>query len=201
MNITLRPWNIGDAELYLDLINRVDFSFEDDALRCNNVDDASFALDRMIWREDYEGSFYRAVMSDGKVVGSVQMVRHGGISEYDGYVGCMIAKDAAGQGIGTEAVRQMVEMSFQRRSLDRLTAIVYSPNKASVRLVETLGFTLEATLHHAVYKNDNFCDVLVYGLLREETGIPTTGCCEPEDELSPEERAALEPTLVPPVIL
>lgn len=198
MNILLRPWTVDDSELYLDLMSRVDFSFEDEALRCKDVEEASFALDRMIWREDYEGSFYRAVMLDGKVVGSVQVVRQSGISKGDGYVGCIIAKEAAGQGIGTEAVRQMVEMSFRRRNLDRLTAIVYSPNEASVRLVEKLGFTLEATLRKAVYKNDNFCDVHVYGLLREETGIPTTDCCEPEDELTPEERAALEPTLVPP---
>lgn len=198
MNILLRPWTVDDSELYLELMSRVDFSFEDEALRCKDVEEASFALDRMIWREDYEGSFYRAVMLDGKVVGSVQVVRQSGISKGDGYVGCIIAKEAAGQGVGTEAVRQMVEMSFRRRNLDRLTAIVYSPNEASVRLVEKLGFTLEATLRKAVYKNDNFCDVHVYGLLREETGIPTTDCCEPEDELTPEERAALEPTLVPP---
>lgn len=198
MNILLRPWTVDDSELYLELMSRVDFSFEDEALRCKDVEEASFALDRMIWREDYEGSFYRAVMLDGKVVGSVQVVRQSGISKGDGYFGCIIAKEAVGQGVGTEAVRQMVEMSFRRRNLDRLTAIVYSPNEASVRLVEKLGFTLEATLRKAVYKNDNFCDVHVYGLLREETGIPTTDCCEPEDELTPEERAALEPTLVPP---
>lgn len=198
MNITLRPWDLSDAELYVDLMSRVDFSFDDEAIRCNDVERASLALDHMIWREDYEGSFYRAVMVDGKVVGNVQVVRQKGISECDGYIGCMIVKEFVGQGVGTAAVRQMVEMAFRRRNYDRLTAIVYAPNKASVRLVENMGFTLEATLRHAVYKNDNFCDVLVYGLLREETGIPTTDCCEPEDELTPEERAALEPTLVPP---
>ena len=182
MNITLRPWNINDAALYARMISRVDFSYEDEEIRCKDAMEASRTLDWMLHQEDYNGDFYRAILIDGEVVGNVQVVRQGGVSCGDGHIGCMLVKEAVGRGIGTEAVRQMVEMAFTRRNYNRLTAIVYSPNKASMRLVEKLEFTLEATMHNAVWKHGYFYNALVYGLLREETGIATTNCCEPEDD-------------------
>jgi ribosomal-protein-alanine N-acetyltransferase len=198
MTVILRPWTLDDAALFADMMSRVDFTYEDEELRCKDAKEAHDALESMIRKEDYNGDFYRAVLLDGEVVGHVQAVRLKGFSIGDGQVGCMVVKEAAGRGVGTEAVRQMVEMAFTRRSYDRLTAIIYSPNKASQRMVEKVGFTLEAKLQANVWKNGYFYDAYVYGLLREDIGIPTTHCCEPDDEFSPEEKDALEPSLVPP---
>ncbi len=198
MNITLKPWHAFDANNFIEMISQVDFSYEDDEMRITDYSDARYMLERWIWNEYYKGDFYRAIWLDDKLVGHVQVARQDGVWSGDGHVGCMLVKEAMGRGIGTKVVRQMVEMAFARRNYDRLTAVVYSPNKASAHMVEKVGFTLEATLRHAVHKNDNYYDALVYGLLREDTGISTTHCCEPEDELTPEERVALEPTLVPP---
>lgn len=196
MNITLRPWTVGDAPAYLEMMAGADFSFEDEELRCDDVREARRVLERQCWQELYNGDFYRAVLLDGQVVGNVQAVRQGGVWSHDGHVGCLLVREACGRGIGTEALRQMVATAFARRDYHRLTALVYSPNRASVRMVEKVGFTLEATLRHAVCKDGQYMDTLVYGLLRERTGIPTTLCCDPEDELSPAEQAALEPTMV-----
>lgn len=199
MDITLKPWTKGSAGRYLEMMEHVDFTYEDEELKCTDPTQAIRNIDEMIRNEDYNGDFYRAVLLDGKVVGHVQVARQAGVWNCDGHVGCMIVREAWHQGVGSEAVRQMVEMAFTRRNYNRLTAVVYHPNRASMRVVEKNGFTLEATLHHAVRKGDGiYYNALVYGLLREDTGIGTTDCCEPEDELAPEELAALEPTLVPP---
>jgi ribosomal-protein-alanine N-acetyltransferase len=198
MTVILRPWTLDDAALFADMMSRVDFTYEDEELWCKDAKEARNTLESMIRKEDYNGDFYCAVLLDGEVVGHVQAVRLKGFSIRDGQVGCMVVREAAGRGVGTEAVRQMVEMAFTRRSYDRLTAIIYSPNKASQRMVEKVGFTLEAKLQANVWKNGYFYDAYVYGLLREDTGIPTTHCCEPDDEFSPEEKDALEPSLVPP---
>lgn len=198
MNITLKPWHAFDANNYIEMISHIDFSYDDDEMRITDYFEAKRMLERWIWQEDYNGDFYRAIWLDDKLVGHVQVARQSGVWCRDGHVGCVLVKEATGRGIGTEAVRQMVEMAFTRRNYDRLTAVVYSPNNASAHMVEKLGFTLEATLRHAVHKGDNYYDALVYGLLREDTGIPTTHCCEPEEELSAEDQVALEPSLVPP---
>ena len=196
MNITLKPWGAYDATNYIEMLGHVDFSYEDEEILITDYQDARRMLERYIWLEDYNGDFYRAIWLDDRLVGHVQVARLSGVWSHDGHVGCMLVKEAAGRGIGTEAVRQMVAMAFARRNYDRLTPVVYSPNKASAHMVEKLGFTLEATLRHAVHKNRCDYDALVYGLLRETTGIPTTDCCEPDDEYTPEELAGLEPTLV-----
>lgn len=198
MNIALQPWHAFDANNFIEMINHVDFSYEDDEMHITDYSDARYMLERWIWNEDYNGDFYRAIWLGGELVGHVQVARQSGVWSRDGHVGCMLVKEATGHGIGTEAVRQMVEMAFTRRNYNRLTAVVYSPNKASAHMVEKLGFTHEATLHRAVHKGECYYDALIYGLLREETGIDTSHCCEPEDELSPEEQTALEPALVSP---
>ena len=199
MEITLKPWTKGSVGRFIEMIEHVDFTYEDEEYRCTDPARAIRNIEEMNKNEIYNGDFYRAVLLDDMVVGHVQVVRQAGVWNYDGHVGCMIVREASHQGVGTEAVRQMVEMAFTRRNYNRLTAIVYHPNRASSRVVEKNGFTLEATLHHAVWKGSGiYYNALVYGLLREETGIPTTYCCEPEDELTPEEQAALEPTLAPP---
>ena len=197
MNITLKPWTTKDANSYIEMMEHVDFTYEDEELRCTDISEAQRQLKRMQVGEDYNGDFYRAVFLDGRLVGHVQVVRQDGVRSGDGHVGCMLVSEACHKGVGTEAVRQMVETAFRRRSFDRLTAIVYHPNRASARMVEKVGFVLEVTLRRTVSKGDGvYYDALVYGLLREDTGIGTSDCCEPEDELAPEEQAAIEPTLV-----
>ncbi len=171
MTVTLRPWMLDDAGLLVDMMSRVDFSYEDEALRCKEVWQARCALKEMLQKEDSNGDFYRAVLLDGEVVGHVQSARMSGFSCYEGQVGCMLVGSATGRGVGTEAVRQMVEMAFARRNYDRLTAIVYSPNVASQRMVEKVGFTLEAKLQAGVWKSGYFYDAYIYGLLREDSGI------------------------------
>lgn len=175
MDIILKPWTKGSADKYIEMMEQVDFTYEDEELKCTDPTQAIRDIEEMIRLEEYNGDFYRAVLLDGKVVGHVQVAHQSGVWSGDGNVGCMIVREAWHQGVGTEAVRQIVEMAFTRRNYNRLTAVVYHPNRASVRVVEKNGFTLDATLHNAVRKGDSiYYDALVYGLLREDTGILTT---------------------------
>lgn len=197
MNVTLKPWVKKAANSYIEMLEHVDFTYEDEEFRCTDFFEARRRLERMQVNEDYNGDFYRAVFLDGRLVGHVQVVRQDGARSGDGHIGCVLIREACHLGVGTEAVCQMVEAAFRRRKFDRLTAVVYHPNQASARMVEKLGFKLEATLRRTVWKGDGiYYDALVYGLLREDAGIGTSDCCEPEDELTPEELAAIEPTLV-----
>lgn len=174
MNVTLRPWSESDVNLYEDMIRSVDFTYEDEEARCKDTIDAYDTLKRMAHEEANGEGIYRAVMLGDRVVGNVQVVRQNGLRNGDGNVGCVLVKESTGQGVGTEAIRQILEIAFSQKKYKRLTAIIYSPNKASIRLVEKLGFTLEATLHAAVWKNGYFYDALQYGLLQEEADIITT---------------------------
>lgn len=165
--ITLRPWTAEDANLFLKMMRRVDYSYQDENLRPKNLKEAQFFLERMLMRAERTDSIYCAVMMEDEVVGHVQVMRHRDVSSHEGEVGCLIVREAAGHGVGTEAVRQATILAFKDKGFERLTAWIYAPNKASSRMVEKVGFKHEATLRHTVQKNGVYYDSLLYGLLPE----------------------------------
>lgn len=81
---------------------------------------------------------------------------------YSAEIGYWIAEEHWGKGIGTEAVSKMTEHVFSENNIVRLSAPVYSPNKASMRVLVKCGFTLEAIHRRAVFKNDEFMDEHVF---------------------------------------
>ena len=74
MNITLKPWTTKDANSYIEMMEHVDFTYEDEELRCTDISEAQRQLKRMQVGEDYNGDFYRAVFLDGRLVGHVLVV-------------------------------------------------------------------------------------------------------------------------------
>ncbi|MES9854834.1 MAG: GNAT family protein [Candidatus Thiodiazotropha sp. L084R] len=44
----------------------------------------------------------------------------------------------------------------------RLSAPVFSPNKASMRVLEKCGYELEGIFKKAIFKHDDFLDVHLY---------------------------------------
>ena len=82
--------------------------------------------------------------------------------QYSAEIGYWIAEEHWGKGIGTEVVSKMTSHVFSECEIVRLSAPVYSPNKASMRVLEKSGYTLEGVHKKAVYKNDEFMDEHIY---------------------------------------
>lgn len=173
MNISLRPWTQDDARDYADMMLRVDFTYDDEELRCTNYENAVTEIATMDKEERLDGHTHRAILLDGKVVGKAQVVRLSEVRDCDGLIGCLLVREVTGKGVGTEALRQLATTAFTLYDYERLTGIIYGPNRASVRMAEKVGFKHEATLRQAVWKDGYVYHALVYGLLREDTGIPS----------------------------
>jgi RimJ/RimL family protein N-acetyltransferase len=73
-----------------------------------------------------------------------------------------------GRGVGTAAVRALVDLLFTRGGLRRLVATVSVDNARSIRLLERLGFVREGTMREAYRIEGRLVDQHVYGLLRRE---------------------------------
>lgn len=84
----------------------------------------------------------------------------------DGKLGYMMMPEYCGKGIATEAVRLIVKEAFRRKPYERLSAVVYEPNLASVRVLEKNGFVLEGKKLKAVKCNGIIYNTLHFGLLR-----------------------------------
>ncbi|WP_296814989.1 GNAT family N-acetyltransferase [Brevundimonas sp.] len=75
------------------------------------------------------------------------------------------ARDVAGRGLATEAVRLGVRLAFERHGVGKLTAGAYADNVASIRVLEKAGFVREGVLRaHAAFESGR-TDVIEFGLL------------------------------------
>ena len=83
-------------------------------------------------------------------------------------LGYWLAADAWGEGIATEATREMVTWGFRELGLRRVYAEVFAENRASSRVLEKLGMTLEGLKREHVWRGRVAHDVLLYGVLRTE---------------------------------
>ena len=103
-----------------------------------------------------------AIDLDGKCIGVVGVQFGECEYQYSAEIGYWVAEKHWGKGIGTEAVLKMTGQIFSEFKTVRLSAPVYSPNKASMRVLEKCGYTLEAMHQKAVFKNDEFMDEHIF---------------------------------------
>jgi [ribosomal protein S5]-alanine N-acetyltransferase len=82
-------------------------------------------------------------------------------------LGYWMAHAYRGNGIMTEAIKQMVVLGFERfPQVTRIYATPFGTNTASQRALEKAGFTLEATLIGTLVKNGVVQDELIYSVRR-----------------------------------
>lgn len=77
-------------------------------------------------------------------------------------------KEIRTKGLATDAWMTLLKYSFEELRLNRIygSALVY--NKASQRVCQKVGFKEEGITRQAVYKNGQFHDVIMYGILKSD---------------------------------
>lgn len=83
-------------------------------------------------------------------------------------LGYWLAHEAWGEGVASEAATEMVAWGFRELGLRRVYAEVFAGNRASSRVLEKLGMTLEGLRREHVRQGRVHHDVLLYGILRGE---------------------------------
>lgn len=72
-----------------------------------------------------------------------------------------------GQGIMDKAVKLMADYIFDNFSITKISAEVFSNNIGSQKVLEKNNFELEGTLKKHVFKNGQYMDLKIYGLLKD----------------------------------
>lgn len=166
MKVELRKWSLADKDELKELCNAVDRAYLSDRLpNPYTDDDANWWLNAVAKNEGVDGTF-RAVVVDGKIVGSVSVERKADIYKLDGELGYMLLNDYWNRGLMTQAVGQVCEIAIKELGLNRITANVFQPNLASQRILLKNGFVQEGTMRKAAIKGNNVYDILIYGLLK-----------------------------------
>ena len=73
-----------------------------------------------------------------------------------------------GVGLGTEAVRRVVQFGFEEMDLNRIQADTQLDNTRSGRVLTKLGFREEGVMRQAGFWRDEYHDLRLYSLLRQE---------------------------------
>ena len=69
-----------------------------------------------------------------------------------------LAEHHWGKGIASEATSKMTDYVFAETEIVRIAALVYSPNTASMKVLEKCGYRLEAIRQKAGFKHGVFLD-------------------------------------------
>ena len=72
------------------------------------------------------------------------------------------------KGYALEAARSMLSLGFDDLALHRIYADIDPRNTASGRLCERLGMRREAHFRENVFLKDEWCDTVIYALVRTE---------------------------------
>ena len=77
-------------------------------------------------------------------------------------------------GFGKEATLGTIDFAFRKLKLHRIEAEIQPHNRASVGLVNSLGFQFEGLRRKAVYFNRAWHDHVIYALIADDLGIKNT---------------------------
>lgn len=166
MKIELRQWTPALKQDLINICNSVDRSFLSDRLPYPYTEESADRWLGMVSEHDGKDGVFRAILSDGKVVGNITVEQKTDVYCKDGEIGYLLLKEYWSKGIMTEAVRQIYDVAFSELDIVRITGLVYAPNVASQRVLEKNGFVKEGLQRNAVYKNGQIYDLVLYGKLK-----------------------------------
>ena len=165
--ITLRPIAESDADALFPHVYKTAVT---DTLIWDGPDSLEGYRTALKLREERtkarEELIYTMLDAAGTAVGSIGL--HPDPANCSATMGLWIGLAFHGQGYGTDAVRQIVQLAFGEMKLERLEARIYVGNGASRRIFEKNGFQLEGTLRRVALKRGLFLDEWVMGAIRED---------------------------------
>ncbi len=120
-------------------------------------------------KDDTENSLFMIrTLEDQKTIGFIELGGYDWIDR-NAWVGIGIG-DAAywGKGYGTDAMNIILRFAFREQNLHRVNLGVFRYNERAVRSYEKSGFKYEGAERDAVYREDQYHDCLVMGVLQSE---------------------------------
>lgn len=109
-----------------------------------------------------------AIEVDGHAVGSIGFSSEGDIERVTAEIGYWLGEEYWGKGIMSRVVRDVAKYAFEYFHYEKVFALVFDYNPASMRVLEKAGFKLEAILHKAAVKNGKIIDFYYYSIMKGE---------------------------------
>ncbi len=172
----LRKWQYSDAERLASILSNkkiLDHLRDGIPYPYTKQDGIEF-ISAMLSAKEGDTFAFAITVADA-VAGSIGVFRQGNIHRQTAELGYYIAEEYWGQGIMTEAVKQMCEYVFANSDILRIYAEPFAYNTASCRVLEKAGFQYEGTLRSNAVKNGRVVDMKLYARLRPDAAFPCSG--------------------------
>ncbi|MBE9076658.1 GNAT family N-acetyltransferase [Romeria aff. gracilis LEGE 07310] len=93
-----------------------------------------------------------------QLVGTISLHQQTRGRQHVGCIGMAVRDDFHGQGIGSELLKEVVEIADGWLNLKRLELTVYVDNAPAIHLYQKFGFLIEGTLKKYAFREGRFVD-------------------------------------------
>ncbi|WP_323791781.1 GNAT family protein [Nocardioides sp.] len=167
--VSLRPRTDDDLDLLHEIAADLDTWEERNPEAPRPVPRARFDA-RATGADGAEGptsALFLVIDVDGVAAGSATLFDFDLLSRH-AEAGINLARSARGRGVGTAAIRQLVEFGFVRHNLRRVHLQAISSNAAAIRAYEKAGFVIEGRQREHAWVRGAYEDIVRMGILRSE---------------------------------
>ena len=165
-HFTLRRWQTGDEHALVKYANNYNIwkNVRDSFPHPYTYSDAE-AWIQLCNAEQLPTTF--AIEVDFEAVGGIGIILGQDIHRKTAEIGYWLGEPFWGQGIVTEAIREMTDYTFKNFDIHRIYAAIFEYNKASMKAIEKAGFVFETILKQACVKENQLFDEHVFVRFRE----------------------------------
>ena len=164
---SLRPWREGDQhDLVRNANNRkVWLGLRDRFPHPYTLADANAFLTRV---QEIDPVTLFAITVADRPVGGIGLVLGDDVDRISAEIGYWLGEEFWGRGIATSAVRGLTRHAFANFDLNRIFAVPYSDNSASIRVLRKCEYRHEGTLIGSAIKDGRIRDQELFAITRNE---------------------------------
>ena len=166
MNVSIRRARLDDVEYLVGLFTHEDVEPFLAAVRPKDPDSVREEIERSEADPQAFGLF--VVEIDGERAGTMRFSRANKRSRIADLGGLAIHPEYRGRKIADEAARQFQRHLIRDLGFHRVQMEIYGFNERAMAHAERAGFTREGVRRRAYWRNDEWVDGVLYGLVAEE---------------------------------
>jgi RimJ/RimL family protein N-acetyltransferase len=169
VTVSIRRARLGDVDFLTDLVTHAEVEPFLAAVRPKTAEEIRAQVDRSQAEPDAFGIF--VVEVDGSRAGTMSFERANRRSRIADLGGLAVHPDFRGRHVGDEAARLLQRHLFDDLGYHRLQLEIYGFNERAMRHAERAGFVREGVRRKAYWRNDDWVDGVLYGLVAEDRPV------------------------------
>jgi ribosomal-protein-alanine N-acetyltransferase len=158
---TVRSWKKEDADSVARYANnrKIWMNLRDAFPHPYSISDARRFIDLC---QSKDPETYFCIAGGDEAIGSIGFVMLTDVARFSAEIGYWLGEPFWGRSIMTEALNAVTRYAISAHGLNRVFALPFEWNQASVRVLEKAGYTLEGRLHKSAFKDGQVIDQFLY---------------------------------------